>query len=235
MLRLDKFLSSAASLSRKESAAAVRKGRVSINGAPARDPAAKVDEEKDVILLDGRALLYRRYTWLMLHKPAGYVSSTDDPSGPTVLELLPEDLRQGLFPCGRLDKNTTGLMLLTSDGALSHLLLSPKRHVPKTYAFTCEKPVTKEDLEELQKGVVIDGQVTLPCDIELDDPLSGRITLHEGRYHQIKLMFQNRCNKVLSLHRLSFGPLALDPGLLPGDFRPLTDNELALLTGAVTK
>ena len=235
MLRLDKYLSSASSLSRKESAAAVRNGRVSVNGAPARDPAAKVDENADDVRLDGAPLSYAKYIWLMLHKPAGYVSSTDDPSGPTVLELLPEDLRRRLFPCGRLDKNTTGLMLLTSDGATSHLLLSPKRHVPKTYAFTCEKPVTEDDLRELQSGVCLDGQVTLPCEIELDSPRSGRITLHEGRYHQIKLMFQNRCNKILSLHRLSFGPLTLDPALSPGDFRPLTEEEIALLTKATSK
>ena len=234
MIRLDKYLSSASSLSRKESAAAVRSGRVSVNGASARDPAAKIDEEKDLVALDGQALIYRRYVWLMLHKPAGYVSSTDDP-GRTVLELLPEDLRRGLFPCGRLDKYTTGLLLLTDDGTLSHLLLSPKRHVPKTYAFTCEKPVTEDDLRELQSGIGIDGQITLPCEIELDSPRSGRITLHEGRYHQIKLMFQNRCNKILSLHRLSFGPLTLDPELSPGEFRSLSEEELALLTSAVTK
>ena len=229
MMRLDKFLSFAASLSRKESGSAVRAGRVTVNGAPARDPAHKIDEEKDAVLLDGKPLVYRRFVWLMLHKPAGYVSSTDDPSGPTVLELLPTELRRGLFPCGRLDKNTTGLLLLTNDGALSHRLLSPKRHVPKAYAFTCEKPVTEEDKTTLERGVLIDGQVTLPCEIRLESPFSGVITLHEGRYHQIKLMFQNRCNKILSLHRLSFGPLTLDPALAPGEFRFLTDEELTLL------
>lgn len=225
MMRLDKFLSNIGSLSRKEASEAIRRGRVTVNGQTARQPEQKIDENADTVTLDGTALRYRKFTYLMLNKPEGYVSSTDDPSGPTVLELLPPELRKNLFPCGRLDKNTTGLLILTDNGQLAHRLLAPKSHVSKTYGFTVERPVTAKDIAELEKGVDIGVCVTAPCKVEMQSQTVGRITLTEGKYHQIKLMFKNRCNKVTALCRLSFGGICLDSTLSPGSFRYLTAEE----------
>lgn len=231
MMRLDGFLSKAGGLSRKDASEAVRRGRVTVNGVQANNAAAKVDEQKDTVLLDGKMLVYKEFTYIMLNKPMGYVSSTDDPSGPTVLELLPPEQRKDLFPCGRLDKNTTGLLILTDNGKLAHRLLSPKSHVKKTYLFTVERPVTAEDIENLEKGVDIGICTTAPCKVVMNSQTEGEITLTEGKYHEIKLMFKNRCNKVLSLMRISFGKITLDPTLLPGTFRTLTESEeLALET-----
>ena len=228
MLRLDKYLADASALSRKEAGAAIRAGRVCVNGKPEKSPERKVEEAAEV-LLDGQKLTYERFRYFMLNKPAGYVSSTDDPGGPTVLELLPEGERRGLFPCGRLDKNTTGLLLLTDDGKLAHDLLSPKKHVEKSYYFTVERPVTGEDVAALEAGIDIGICVTKPCKIALDSERSGIITLREGKYHQIKEMFKNRCNKVLSLRRVSFGGVALDGDLAEGAYRKLTKEELEKL------
>ncbi len=224
-MRLDKLLSKSGGLSRKEAAAAVRSGRVLVNGVRAKKADCKIDEEEDGVVLDGRPLVYRKFTYIMLHKPIGYVSSTDDPGGPTVLELLPAPLSKGLFPCGRLDKNTTGLLILTDDGEFCHRLLTPRNHVPKDYLFSCARPVTEEDKKALESGVDIGGYVTRPCVLTLRSPTEGIITVTEGKYHQIKLMFQSRCNKILSLHRLSFGGVSLDESLTPGAYRLLTDGE----------
>lgn len=229
MMRTDKFLSKAARLSRKDAAAAIRSGRVLVNGERCLRAEERIDEETASVTLDGKTLSYRKFTYIMLNKPAGYVSSTDDPSGSSVLELLPEELRRGLFPCGRLDKNTTGLLLLTDDGALCHRLLSPKSHAAKDYAFSCLRPITEEDRQALESGVDIGGYVTKPCSLFLKSPTEGIITLTEGKYHQIKRMFQCRCNKILSLHRLSFGGVLLDETLESGAYRPLTFEELNML------
>ena len=225
MMRLDKFLALTTPLSRKESALAVRRGHVTVNGIPAHAADGKIDETADRIQLDGTLLVYRQFKYIMLNKPEGYVSSTDDPSGPTVLELLPEELRRGLFPCGRLDKNTTGLLLLTDNGPLSHRLLSPKSHVAKEYSFTCERPVTEGDVYDLEKGVDIGDYRTKPTRVTLRTPTSGVILLEEGKYHQIKLMFKAKMNKILTLKRISFAGIPLDERLEPGEFRFLTPEE----------
>ena len=208
MMRLDKFLSVTATASRKESAALLKKGRVKVNGQP---------------------ILFQKNRYILLHKPQGYVSSTDDPSGPTVLELLPEKERRNLFPCGRLDKNTTGLLVLTDDGPLAHRLLSPKHHAKKEYYFTCQRKVTEQDVMDLENGVDIGGYITKPCKITLFDDFSGSITLTEGKYHQIKLMLAARCNKILTLHRHAFAGIVLDPALKEGEWRYLTPEEVTLL------
>ena len=228
-MRLDKFLSVTAIASRKESAALLKKGRIRVNGQPAFKGEAKIDEEKDTVTLDGEPILYQKHRYILLHKPQGYVSSTDDPSGSTVLELLPEKERRNLFPCGRLDKNTTGLLILTDDGPLAHRLLSPKHHAKKEYHFTCQRKVTAQDVADLEGGVDIGGYITKPCQITLFDELSGSITLTEGKYHQIKLMFAARCNKILTLHRHAFAGIVLDPALKEGEWRYLTPEEVTLL------
>ena len=228
-MRTDKYLADVTGLSRREAGEALRRGRVMVNGQIVFRPEEKLDERTALVLLDGEPLSYRRFTYILLYKPQGYVSSTDDPGGPTVLELLPENLRKGLFPCGRLDKNTTGLLLLTDDGALTHRLLSPKSHVRKEYRVVLERPVTEEDVRELEQGVDIGGYRTKPCVLKMLSPVEGIITLTEGKYHQIKRMFQNRCNRVIALERISFGGVRLDERLAPGEFRFLTKEEEVLL------
>lgn len=234
MMRLDKFLSVTGTATRKESVALLKKGRVQVDGQPIYKGETKIDEEVSTVTLDGVPILFQKNRYILLHKPQGYVSSTDDPSGPTVLELLPEKERRGLFPCGRLDKNTTGLIILTDDGPLSHRLLAPKSHVTKEYLFTCRRPVTPEDVLDLESGVDIGGYLTKPCKITLFDEFSGRIAITEGKYHQIKLMFAAKCNKIVRLHRESFGGIVLNASLKEGDFRPLTAEEVAHLKNQTT-
>ncbi len=229
-VRLDKFLSVTGTLTRSESSRAVRGGRITVNGITAAKADHKVDPDNDIICLDGVRIVYRKFTYIMLNKPEGYVSATDDKNLPTVLELLPDELRRlNLFPCGRLDRNTVGLMLITDDGELAHFLLSPVSHVPKTYGYTCESPLSDEDVKNLENGVDIgEDKLTKPASLYPDETrLGGKITLSEGRYHQIKRMFEAVGNKITTLERLTFGPLSLDPSLSRGEWRYLTDAEVA--------
>ena len=206
-MRLDKFLSVTGSATRSESAKAARAGRITVNGVAVKNTSFSVDPEKDVICLDGITVIYRKYTYIMLNKPEGYVSATEDGRDPTVLELLPEQLQKlSLFPCGRLDKNTLGLMLLTDNGELAHRILSPKRHVEKRYRFECRYPVSAEDHREIEEGIrLADGYMTKPAQLELDEGrTSGVITVHEGKYHQIKRMFGAvNDNRIIYLERIS--------------------------------
>ena len=228
-MRLDKFLSSTGTASRSESLRAVRGGKVFVNGIAAVKSDMQIDPETDRVLYFGRAVEYRKYTYVMLNKPEGYVSATEDGRDPTVIELLPEELRRlGLFPCGRLDKNTLGLMLLTDNGSLAHFLLSPKRHVSKKYRVVTKFPVTEEARLELESGVDIGGYVTKPCIFEIT-PTGGEITITEGKYHQIKLMLDAVGNKVRELERMTFGPLSLDPSLARGEWRYLNDEEIGAI------
>lgn len=231
-LRLDKFLSITATATRSEAGKAARGGRVLVNGCAVKDASAHIDPEKDTVEYCGEIVKYRKYTYIMLNKPQGYVSATEDGKDMTVLELLPEKLRDiGLFPCGRLDKNTTGLMLLTDNGELGHKLLAPKSHVSKTYGFKCETELSDEDAKRLEQGVYIaGGYLTKPAKIKLyDGRKAGEITITEGKYHQIKFMFEAVKNKITELERLSFGPLKKDESLARGEWRYLTDSETALL------
>ena len=167
----------------------------------------------------------------MLNKPEGYVSATEDGRERVVTELLPEEeRRKDLFPCGRLDKNTVGLIILTNDGDSAHRLLSPKHHVPKTYAFKSKFPLSTEDVESLEAGVDIGGYVTKPCAVVLDEDKSGgKITITEGKYHQIKLMLDAVKNKIVYLERITFGNIKLDKNLKRGEWRHLTSEEESLL------
>ena len=190
-----------------------------------------------VITLDGVPVIYREFTYIMMHKPQGVVSATDDPGETTVLDLLPEHLRRlNLFPCGRLDKNTTGFVLLTSDGVLSHRVLAPKRHAEKVYRFSVKFPLSEEDVTTLEAGVTIASDSyaeewkTAPCRVLPDDNrLGGEIVLTEGKYHQIKRMMEAVHNQITSLARVSFCGISLDPDLKPGEWRYLTEEEEAQL------
>lgn len=233
-LRLDKLVASAGLLSRSDAARAIRRGEVTVDGVTADSPSLKADPEKSEILWRGERIGYKRFRYIMLNKPQGYVCSTDDPASPTVTELLGEKYRSlELFPCGRLDKNTTGLVILTDDGKNAHRLLSPRHHAEKKYRFTLKFPMSREDAAFLEAGGVEleTGDVTLPCKIELTGEKEGCITLTEGKYHQIKLMAKAVHNAVTSLDRVEFAGIALDPALAPGEYRELSPREEALFTG----
>ncbi|MBQ8416868.1 MAG: rRNA pseudouridine synthase [Clostridia bacterium] len=232
-MRLDKLLSECGIASRKESAKAVRAGIVSVNSVIAKRTDMQVDPEKDIILYDSRRVVWREFVYLMLNKPDGYVSATEDTRDPVVTELLPEEYRKmGVFPCGRLDKHTLGLMLLTNDGQLSHRLLSPRRHVTKSYAFCVKFPLSDADVAQLEAGVDIGGYMTKPCTLALTGEREGVISITEGKYHQIKLMMETVHNQITYLERRSFGPLVLDPDLDRGEWRELSPEEIEALRQA---
>ena len=185
-------------------------------------------------MVNGELLTYRQYTWVMLNKPAGYLSATEDGRGKTVLDLLPEELqRQNLFPVGRLDKDTEGLLLLTNDGELSHRLLSPKSHVDKVYYARLDKAFGAEDQAAFAAGIVLeDGLICMPAGLTLlGDGTEILVTLHEGKFHQIKRMVASRGGAVCYLKRIAMGPLELDPALRKGEYRALTEEEVAKIGG----
>lgn len=230
-MRLDKLLSQMGKATRSESARLARMGKILVNGTPIKRSDVQVDPDKDEIVFCGAKVTYKEFTYIMLNKPEGYVSATDDPREKTVLDLVdPEDQRKGLFPCGRLDKNTLGLVILTNDGEGAHRLLSPKHHVSKVYKFEAKLPLTKEDVASLEKGVDIGGYFTKPCSVMLTGERTGEITLTEGKYHQIKRMLEAVNNKITYLERISFGKILLDPCLKRGEWRYLTKEEEELFT-----
>lgn len=224
MMRLDRMLAECGFGTRNEVKKLIRSGSVSVSGDIVRNPAAKVDEEHDRVAVDGEEIVYRRFAWYMLNKPKGYVSSTE--GADSVLNLIAEYDRN-LFPCGRLDKDTEGLLLITNDGELAHELLSPKHHVEKEYLVTVKNPLKEEDLEVFRKGIVIDGEEACqPADYRITDIYECHLIIREGKYHQIKRMFAAIGNEVTGLKRLRMKNLVLDESLEPGDYRPLKEEEL---------
>ncbi len=231
-MRIDKLLSELGIASRKEAARAAKSGGVTVDGVVVKDLSTHVDPEKCKICYLGREVAYQKYTYVMLNKPTGYVSATDDKSLPYVIELLPDELRRReLFPVGRLDRDTTGLMILTNNGQLAHSLLSPKHHVEKEYYFTAAEPLKIGAEEIFKDGVTLaDGYECKSAELFLsEDRREGRIVLTEGKYHQIKRMIAAQDNRVTSLQRISFGGIPLDPSLDRGEWRYLSDEEIALL------
>lgn len=231
-MRLDKFLSITGTCSRSDAKRAIRAKSITVNGTVARAADEQINENSDEIFFYGRKIIYRQYSYIMLNKPEGVVSATDDGRDTTVLDLLPDGVRnERMFPCGRLDKNTLGLILITDNGDLAHRLLAPKSHVSKRYRFKSRDPISQSDANRFEKGLTLeDGYVTQPAKIELDDMgMGGIITLTEGKYHQIKRMLEALDNKVTYLERISFGPLVLDDALIRGEWRYLTDREIAEL------
>lgn len=231
MERLDKILANTGRWSRKEARELIRAGRVTVDGGLAGAADDKYDPAA-LFCVDGNPVSGERMVYLMLHKPAGLVSATEDPRQPTVLELLPVHLRRvGLFPAGRLDKDTEGLLLLTNDGPLAHRLLAPKRHVDKTYFVQVEGILDAADTAAFAAGMTLgDGLECMPAGLErLEAPDAAIVTLREGKYHQIKRMLAARGKPVRYLKRLTMGPLTLDPALEKGEWRPLTEEELAAL------
>lgn len=230
MIRLDKYLADMGIGTRTEVKKYIHSGRIQVDGQVIKKPESKIDTANHQVSFDGRPVIYRKYEYYMLHKPAGVVSATKDAKEKTVLDLLAVQKRKDLFPVGRLDKDTEGLLLITNDGALAHRLLAPGKHVDKVYFARIEGRVTMEDVQAFSEGLDIgDEEPTLPAvlNIQTSDNISEiLLTIQEGRFHQVKRMFEAVGKKVLYLKRLSMGSLTLDGTLAKGAFRPLTEQEI---------
>jgi len=231
-MRLDKFLCDNNIGTRSQVKEYIKKGQVTVNDQIIKKPETKVNEETDTVVCQGQPIHYRKYVYYMLNKPEGVVSATNDNTAPTVVSLLTVPEQKDLFPVGRLDKDTEGLLLLTDNGPLGHALLSPKRHVDKVYLAYVDGVVDQSDVEALARGMVLgDGLHCLPAGLEpLEDGRACLVTLREGKYHQVKRMMAARGKPVTYLKRLSMGPLRLDKGLAPGEWRPLTWEEVLALS-----
>lgn len=233
-IRLDKFLADAKIGSRSEVKEYIKKGRIRINDEITKKPETKIDTEKDQVTFDGERVWQKGFVYYMLNKPKGVVSATTDNLDKTVVELLcKEKYWEELFPVGRLDKDTEGLLLLTNDGVLAHNLLSPKKHVDKVYYALIKGFVTEEDVASFKEGLDI-GEIknTMPSDLHIlksGEISEIEVTICEGKFHQVKRMFQAVSKEVIYLKRISMGKLELDKTLQPGEYRPLTEEEIALL------
>lgn len=227
-MRLDKFFSQTGTLTRSQVQKQLKLGKVTVNGETIKKADYKVDPDKDEIRYNENKIVYRRFVYIMMNKPRGVVSATEDRDQKTVLDLLPEDLLKfDLFPCGRLDKDTTGLVVLTNDGISAHNALSPKKHVEKKYSFETADAYSDADVTAIESGITLkDGYSTKPCKIERISETEGYIYLTEGKYHEIKRLFGARSNKITKLERIGFGKLEI--GDLPeGAWRYLTEEEIS--------
>ena len=232
--RIDKVLSNLGYGSRSELKKICKNGLVKVNGKVINNPGVQVDVENDEIIFNGEKVTYKEFIYLMLNKPDGYISATFDKRDPIVLDLIDkEDLVFEPFPVGRLDKDTEGLLVLTNDGQLAHRVLSPKKHVPKTYYAKIEGVVTEDDIKAFAKGVTLDdGYETMPAELVIlksDEISEIELTIHEGKFHQVKRMFESVDKKVIYLKRLSMGKLQLDKNLALGEYRELTDKEIKMI------
>lgn len=231
-MRLDKYISKAVIVSRTAATSYIRSGRVTVNGTIVKTPDFKTDENTAVVTFDGNILEYNEFIYLMMNKPSGVLSATEDGKGTTVLDLIDEKyMNTGIFPVGRLDKDTVGLLILTNNGPLAHNLLSPKHHVSKSYYLETESKISDADIQKLENGVKIDSEtVTMPAKFEVgEDRKSGVLTICEGKFHQIKRMLEAVGNKVVFLKRITFGGIPLDETLSPGEYRNLTKDEIEKL------
>ncbi|MBQ8210376.1 MAG: rRNA pseudouridine synthase [Clostridia bacterium] len=231
--RIDKLIASQGMRSRSDAAKIIKSGKVCINGAVIKSTSFKADPDTDSIVIDGERFAYKKFIYIMMNKPQGVVSASRDPKEKTVVDLVPEEMkRPELFPAGRLDKDTTGFVLITDDGAFAHYILSPKHHIDKTYLATTDTIIDESYLEQMRNGMASGDEVFLPAQIELyentDSPVY-KITLHEGKYHQIKRMIAATNATLLALKRISMGALSLDGSLLPGECKELSDKEVAQL------
>lgn len=237
MLRLDKFLADMGVGTRQEVKQKIRKGMVSVDGMSVKTPEQKIDPKHQIVCVSGKAIAYAAYEYYMLNKPAGVVSATEDKKDKTVIDCIKNKRRKDLFPVGRLDKDTEGLLLITNDGALAHRLLSPKKHVDKTYYARIDGFVTEETKARFLSGVNIGTdeaeEWTMPARLEIikaADESEIRLTIQEGKYHQVKRMFESQGMKVTYLKRESMGMLRLDETLETGEYRELTKEEVELLS-----
>ena len=239
MKRLDKFLVEMSVASRSTIKDMAKKGRITVNGQIVKASDTKIDESADVVAVDGQVIAFSSTEYFMLNKPAGVITATLDKKATTVLDLLDERTRNDLFPVGRLDKDTEGLLLITNDGDLAHRLLAPKKHVDKVYYADIRGVVTDEHIRQFASGLTLsDGTAVMPGELVILDvdstagTSSIRLTIHEGKFHQVKRMFEAVGTEVTYLKRLSMGPLSLDEKLSPGEYRRLTDEEINMLKEA---
>ena len=233
-MRVDKLLSNVGVASRAELKKYCKQGLISVNGKVINNPGIQVDSENDEVMFNGEKIVYREFIYIMLNKPDGYISATFDKHDPIVLDLIDSSyLVFEPFPVGRLDKDTEGLLVLTNDGQLSHRVLSPKKHVPKTYYAKIQGKVTEEDILAFEKGVILDdGYETMPSQLKIlksDDISEIELTIDEGKFHQVKRMFESVDKKVVYLKRISMGKLKLDESLELGEYRELTEEEVKLI------
>lgn len=231
-MRLDKFLCDTAGLTRTEAKNAVKKGQIAVNGQVQKAADFKVKENTDTVTFLGKPLTYAVFHYYMLHKPAGVITATEDKKESTVMDILREEKVKNLFPVGRLDKDTEGLLLITDDGELAHNLLSPKKHVDKEYLVKVRNSISEEDCRKLSEGVDIgDEKPTAPAKVERVAEKEILLTIREGRFHQVKRMLQAVGNEVLYLKRLSMGSLRLPKDLEKGAYRPLSEEEIYKIKG----
>lgn len=234
LLRLDKYLADMQIGTRTEVKQMIKKGQILVDGKKALKPEMKLDPDQAEVCVNGEKIGYVEYEYWMLHKPAGVVSATEDKRDQTVIDLLKESKRKDLFPVGRLDKDTEGLLFITNDGELAHALLSPKKHVDKTYYARIDGVVTKEDMEAFSKGLDIgEKNLTMPARLEIlstkENESEIKVTIQEGKFHQVKRMFEAVGKRVVYLKRLSMGSLRLDENLAAGEARLLTKEEVEAL------
>lgn len=226
-MRIDKYIGNSTPYSRKELKLFFKKGLVRLNGEVVTDIGMHIDEETAVVTLSGERINYSRFTYLMLNKPAGYISATFDKKFPVVTDLVPEEFSHlDLFPVGRLDIDTVGLLVLTNDGDTAHKLLTPKSHVPKTYYAESEKPLTQDGKKLFENGVDLGDFTTIPAKVEILGEKKAHLTIFEGKYHQVKRMYEAVDNKVTYLKRIKMGELILDESLEEGQMRLMTDEEI---------
>lgn len=232
MERIDKIISKAKNISRSEASAFVKKGLVAVDGKTVKSPAQKAEPSQSEILFCGERIIYSEFIYIMMNKPKGVISASEGKNEKTVIDILPPELRRRkLFPAGRLDKDTTGFMLITDDGAFAHRILSPKNHIPKTYIATVDKPVTEQVIRAFEQGVLLKDEKCLPAKIQKEnaDFTVARVTIHQGMYHQIKRMFAAFGITVMELERIKMGGLELDYSLEKGQCRLLSSKEIELI------
>lgn len=231
-MRIDKFAAEQTGISRADAKAMIKKRRIIVNGEPVKSGEVHIDPGKDDIIIGGKRIIYREHIYIMLNKPAGTVCAVKDELSPTVLELIPPELRRkGLFPAGRLDKDTEGFVFITDDGALAHRMLSPRSHVEKEYEVTLKKPAEEGYKELFSSGMTIDGgEKCLPAEIIFtENSKKVRLIICEGKYHQVKRMMEAAGNKVTFLRRVRIGGILLDPDLPPGHCREILHKEVSNL------
>ena len=230
LIRLDKYLADMGIGTRSQVKDMIKKGKITLNGVIVKDSNLKVDSENDEIYCEGNNINYVKYEYYMLNKPAGVISASNDKKQKTVIDLIETKKRDDLFPVGRLDKDTEGLLLICNDGELSHNLLSPKKHVDKTYYVELDIPLTQEKATEVCEGVYIEKDVkSMPAKLEYIDEKRVYLTIHEGKFHQVKKMFHAVGCEVTYLKRMTMGSLKLDESLKAGEYRELTSEEIEAL------
>lgn len=233
MERIDKVISVALNVSRNDAKACIRKGLVTVNGSVIRDIGKKVDEKSDELFCDGKKISYNKFVYIMMNKPKGVISASEGGSEKTVVDILPDEMkRKNLFPAGRLDKDTTGFVLITDDGDFAHRILSPKNHIPKTYIAALDKPFDDEVIKAFEKGIELKDSSCMPAKIKALDEnnMVARVTIKQGMYHQIKRMFAKFGLTVVELERIKMGALELDKSLSPGESRYIMQEELERIT-----